>query len=411
MTTRSRLLLLTISGLLAFSACTVGGGSDVAQAPTATLAPIVSMTPRLTATPVASRTPLPTFTLTPSETPIPPTPSDTPTPSEVPPLMGIIESAQTVNVREGPGVSYGALTALAPGTGVEILGQSPDGAWYNIQMDDGSQGWISSSLLHVEPTQTPFPTRTPTPDLTALAQGTPLPTAILGGGTITPTPPSSARTPTPVTVAGDATEATEESSVPVIDLSSFNMTATALVGSITGGATANAIANGTSRVPVGGPTGGPVGAATPVGTRTVGAGSEGNVSSQEGVDVLAYCADSSYGSPAPSNLAAGSTIDVYWSWYAKDEALLRDHVAHVIYEVTVDGQRLQNWRLYAAPVRQQSDGNYYQYWFVPFGPLAAGPHVINYRVTWNQAISDGYDQFGPGTSNPTQTGSCTFTVR
>jgi hypothetical protein len=32
-------------------------------------------------------------------------------------------------------------------------------------------------------------------------------------------------------------------------------------------------------------------------------------------------------------------------------------------------------------------------------------------VTWNEAISDGYESFGPGTSNPFQTGSCNFTVR
>jgi hypothetical protein len=31
-------------------------------------------------------------------------------------------------------------------------------------------------------------------------------------------------------------------------------------------------------------------------------------------------------------------------------------------------------------------------------------------VTWSAPISDGYQQFGPGTANTEETGSCTFTV-
>ena len=185
-------------GLLFLAACT--GGPDAGQqaaVPTSTLAPIVSMTPRFTATPVPSRTPLPTFTLTPSDTPITPTPSDTPTPTATPPITGIVASLQTVNVREGPGVNYSAIQALVPGTGVEILGQNEDGRWLNIRLDDGKQGWISSSLVYRNPLPTLEPTATPSPNLTALALGTPLPTAVLGGFTITPTPPRSVVTPTP----------------------------------------------------------------------------------------------------------------------------------------------------------------------------------------------------------------------
>ena len=141
------------------------------------------------------------------------------------------------------------------------------------------------------------------------------------------------------------------------------------------------------------------------------AGSEGSTSAQQGVDVLAYCNDTSYGRPAPTNLAAGSTIDVWWSWFAKTEAQIQDHLDRVIYEVTVDGVPLRDWGNFRTTVRQQDDGNYYVYWYVPVGPLNSGPHEINYRVTWREAITDGYNAFGPGTANPVQTGNCTFTVR
>jgi len=388
---KRRLLLLTTIGLLATSGC--GTLQQQMQPATATLAPIVSMTPRFTATPVASRTPLPTFTYTPSESPVPPTPSNTPTPTEVPPLIGIISSQQTVNVREGPGTSFRPINSLPAGTRVEVLGMSEDELWMNILMEDGDEGWVSARLVFLQATATPFPTMTPSPDLTALALGTPLPTALLGGGTVTPTPPSAAVTPTPVGDAGAA----------VIDLSAFNQTATALVGSITGGATSVADSGG---APVGGPTGGPI-SGTP--TPAPGQGAQGSASSQEGVDVLAYC--DKIGLRPPATLQAGATIDVYWSWYAKEPSQLADHIAHVIYEVTVDGNRLQNWRQYAAQQRQESDGNWYQYWFVPYGPLSAGEHVIEYRVTWREAISDGYQRFGPGTATTQETGSCRFTVR
>lgn len=402
--------------LIALLAACSGNATEISSVPaTATLAPIVTMTPRFTATPVASRTPLPTFTFTPSESPVPPTPSDTPTPTEIPPIMGIVASMNTVNVREGPGVGFSAFDAVRPGTSVEVLGQNADGDWLNIKLEDGREGWISTTLIRLQDTPTPVPTFTPSPDLTALALGTPLPTAILGGGTVTPTPPRSAVTPTPVTPTavgessdeGDAGAATSTPFLPIIDVDAINQTATALVGGVVA----------PTSTPVGQPE---AGTSLPGGTPTLnilmtatqiaGVGGQGSASAQQGVDVLAYCNDTSFGSPAPTNLAAGSTIDIWWSWFARTEAQVQDHLANATYQVAIDGVALANWREYRTTIRQESDGNYYVYWYVPAGPLASGQHEITYRVSWSQPITDGYSDFGPGTSNPVETGSCTFTV-
>jgi uncharacterized protein YgiM (DUF1202 family) len=406
-------ILFIMVGLM-MAACT-GSATEISSLPpTATLAPIVSMTPRFTATPVPSRTALPTFTFTPSTSPIPPTASDTPTPTEVPPIMGIIASINTVNVREGPGTGFSAFEALRPGTRVEVLGQNAEGNWLNIQLEDGREGWISTDLLRLQDTATPLPSLTPSPDLTALALGTPLPTAVLGGGTITPTPPRSVVSPTPVTatVEGEvqAANGTATPFLPIINVDSINQTATALVG---GGILAPTIT-----VQAGATTGtssGPTPTLNLNATATLlagsGVGSEGSVSAQQGVDVLAYCNNTSLGSPPPTNLAAGSTIDIWWSWFAKTQDQIQDHINNVIYEVTIDGVALSDWREYRTTTRRESDDNYYAYWYVPAGPLSAGPHEITYRVTWTESISDGYDTFGPGTSNTVQTGSCNFTVR
>jgi hypothetical protein len=371
------------------------------------------MTPRFTATPIPTRTPLPTFTYTPSATPLSPTPSNTPTPSATPPITGIVASLQTVNVREGPGVNFGAIRALVPGTGVEVLGQNDDGRWLNVKMEDGAEGWIAASLLRVNPTPTLFPTMTPSPDLTALAQGTPLPTAILGGGTITPTPPRSVMSPTPVGADTATPEASVTFALPVINVDSIQQTATALAGGIADATLAPPpLPSGTQSVTTSGQ-----GTATftPLALDNTqsqpGVGNEGSSGQQQGVDVLAYCDNPFFGKPAPTNLQAGATIDVFWSWYVNDPDLIQQHLDNVIYDVRVDDQPLDNWRQYTGSVRKQGDGNYYIYWFVPYGPLEAGSHTITYSVSWRSAITDGYDNFGPGTNRPSESGSCTFTVR
>jgi len=403
-------ILIGLLVLITLAACTSEGGTQQAAIPTDTLAPIVSMTPRFTATPVPSRTALPTFTLTPSNTPITPTPSNTPTASATPPISGIVVSLETVNVRQGPGVSFSAIIALVPGTGVQILGQNEDGRWFNIRMEDGREGWIAASLLRVNPTPTLNPTATPTPDLTALAAGTPLPTAVFGGGTITPTPPPSVRTPTPVSATLEAPPLeTATFALPVIDVNAIQLTATALAAEgnlplpqATASFTPDPGLPPTATIPF-------IGATF---TPSTGSGGEGSTAgSQEGVDVLAYCDNRAFGAPAPSNLAAGATIDVFWSWYVSDPSYIQQHLDNVIYEVRVDGTLLENWRQFKTSVRKKPDGNYYVYWFVPYGPLSSGPHSISYNVSWKAQITDGYDVFGPGTNRPSESGSCTFTVQ
>ncbi len=410
-TFNSRYPIIVVSlALILMAACTPTTPSEQsAGVPTLTLPPIVSMTPRFTATAVPSRTALPTFTLTPSDTPISPTPSDTPTASSTPVQTGIIASLETVNVREGPSVGASAIVALKPGTGVQVLATSPDTKWFNIRMEDGREGWIAATLVRLNPMPTEFPTATPSPNLTALAQGTLLPTAVLGGGTITPTPPRSVITPTevgnvaasntPAPVAGDGTLPP----LPVIDVNAINLTATAMaLPTTTPSFTPIGADTATPSVPFVGVT------FTP---SAGGVGGEGNTGSQSGVDVLAYCDNKAFGRPAPNNLAAGATIDIFWSWFVKDRDLIQQHLDNVIYDVKLDGKSLDNWREFATSIRKQNDGNFYIFWYVPAGPLAAGQHSITYTVSWKAQITDGYDNYGPGTDKPSESGSCNFTVR
>jgi Bacterial SH3 domain len=64
-------------------------------------------------------------------------------------LTGVVQSNQSINVRSGPGTNFQSVKSLLPGTEVEILGQNPDGTWRSIRLSDGTEGWVSASLLDI----------------------------------------------------------------------------------------------------------------------------------------------------------------------------------------------------------------------------------------------------------------------
>jgi uncharacterized protein YgiM (DUF1202 family) len=84
-----------------------------------------------------------------SATPRPPTV----TPTELPVLTGVVDAQQTINVRQGPSTNNPVVTTLEPGTEVRVLGRNSDGSWINIQLDDGTEGWVSAELLEIQEPQ------------------------------------------------------------------------------------------------------------------------------------------------------------------------------------------------------------------------------------------------------------------
>lgn len=442
--TRNLLILLILIAVTAV-ACDAPENTVAEIAPTATLLPPLSRTPRLTATPVPTRTPLPTFTYTPTETVPPPSPTNTLAPTATPTIVGIIQSLQRVNIRSGPSVDFDAFEALAPGTGVQVIGQNAEGTWYNIRLESGAEGWIASRLLFIDDTPTPFPTATPSPDLTALFLGTPLPTAVIGGGTVTPTPPGSVATSTPV---GGASVPSNTNTpvpnptatqplvpiVPIVDLDSINLTATALVFDFASPTATVPGSDNTIRLITETPSDGfntPVPRNLDVPTSiplagtgtTVAQGSTPVVSGtaiqaptrpadapRSGVDVFAFCNSNAYGIPAPQTLTTGSSIEIFWAWFAKTDEQLRQHTTNAVHELRVNGTQITNVDQFRQPFITQG-GDRAVYWYVPYGPLNVGEYLITYRVTWQTAITDGYAFYGPGTGTEFEEESCNFIVR
>ena len=151
------------------------------------------------ATPLPTRTPLPTFTPTmaaaaqPAEPqPVEPQPAEpqpaepaenpTETPTSTPQIAQLVLN-DLVNIRSGPGTSYGLVGSGQQGNIFRITGKNSDGSWWQIDYN-GQAGWVFGQLVavtggetvavaqNIPPAPAP-PTNTPVPPTPAPAQAAP----------------------------------------------------------------------------------------------------------------------------------------------------------------------------------------------------------------------------------------------
>jgi len=59
---------------------------------------------------------------------------------------GVI-TARRLNVRLGPGLTFGQFTTVGQGEGVLLIGRNGQGNWLLIQMADGRTGWINAGFV------------------------------------------------------------------------------------------------------------------------------------------------------------------------------------------------------------------------------------------------------------------------
>lgn len=60
---------------------------------------------------------------------------------------GTVAHCYSLNVRTGPGVTYGVSRAIPSGTLVTLLGRNSDSTWAQIRLADGTVGWVNASFL------------------------------------------------------------------------------------------------------------------------------------------------------------------------------------------------------------------------------------------------------------------------
>ncbi len=103
-------------------------------------------------------------------------------------------------------------------------------------------------------------------------------------------------------------------------------------------------------------------------------------------------------------------ITIFWSWFARTPAQVRDHIANARYSITLNGQPLPGVRVSDIETREGSI-NYWVFYTVDLGDKwKPGRYGISFKLEWERAINDGYDDYGPDTPNPLIASSCTFDI-
>ena len=111
-------------GEIKINASIVDNGKMLASGPAIALA-MATATPSPTATPE-----------------VPPTATPVPTPT-----TPFVVADGAVNVRSGPGTSFGTVGQLAAGERAPILGKNENGSWWQIELPNGSPAWVIAELV------------------------------------------------------------------------------------------------------------------------------------------------------------------------------------------------------------------------------------------------------------------------
>lgn len=129
------------------------------------------------------------------------------------------------------------------------------------------------------------------------------------------------------------------------------------------------------------------------------------------VNVVAAC-DVFGVQPSIGELLDGQSVSLVWSWYAQTDKQVRDYLDAAIVVLDLDGLNIRPWIFITQTLPDEvNDGYPTVYMYAPVGQMALGQHVSRVNVTWVQPISDGFSDYGPGTPNLSDGGSCNFTAR
>lgn len=125
--------------------------------------------------------------------------------------------------------------------------------------------------------------------------------------------------------------------------------------------------------------------------------------------IFAECA--AYPKADPGVIFDTDTLYVYWSWFAKTKKQVQDHLDNSRYSVTLNGQELPP--VSVSPIqRMPGSVNYWVFYTVNLGNAwKPGDYGIAFKLEWENAISDGYDEYGPGTENFSINGGCGWKVQ
>ncbi len=111
---------------------------------------------------------------------------------------------------------------------------------------------------------------------------------------------------------------------------------------------------------------------------------------------------------SPGVLYDTDNIVIFWSWFAKTEQEVQDHIAQAQYDVKLDTAPLIS--VSVSPITRPTGKSYWVFYTATIGHLTPGTYGVSFNLTWKQPITDGYQKWGPGTPNEATHSTCTFTI-
>lgn len=122
--------------------------------------------------------------------------------------------------------------------------------------------------------------------------------------------------------------------------------------------------------------------------------------------VFALC-DSFYPDAQPGLIYDSDSVRVYWYWFADSPERLQQNLSFTEYRVKLNQAPLDY--VFASPVTQRGDA-YYVFFTADVGTLAPGFYEVEFKQDWSLPVSDGFNNFGPGTGVPNIRTNCNFKV-
>ncbi len=124
--------------------------------------------------------------------------------------------------------------------------------------------------------------------------------------------------------------------------------------------------------------------------------------------IFAECAD--VDGADPGVLYDNDPIRVFWSWFAKTEAQIQDHITNALYIVRLGGQDIPD--IQVSEIKQIPGSlNWWVFYTVNLGDKwKPGRYGIDFNLRWANPISDGYEEFGPGTAIELLDSGCLFVI-
>ena len=113
----------------------------------------------------------------------------------------------------------------------------------------------------------------------------------------------------------------------------------------------------------------------------------------------------------PGILYDTDEIKIFWSWFAKTPEQVQDHIDNAQYVVKIDTQTIPDFQV-SKIKRMPGDPNHWVFYTVSMGDKwRPGGYVISFVVTWSNPITDGYEDFGPGTANEGLESGCRYAIQ